>query len=223
MDWEGTSDIYVRGFFDSVKEAKRTDTHYRCMNGKGSFNYRLHFDVENPSKTQILSLQVWDADLFSKNDFIGDSSLNLALPIEDASMTNKTILLNKKYYETFLREYMKELELEYEDEDSFWIDMKDKNGELNGKIRIQIDIVPKEQADSYPNGEGRSDPNHSPFLPPPVGRIQWSLNPWTMLNQWVAPAARNKIICAICCIICIIIFILLLPNIFGQIIGGIIF
>ena len=111
MDWEGTSDIYVRAFFDSVNQTKRTDTHYRSMNGKGSFNYRLHFDVENPSRKQVLSLQVWDADLFSKNDFIGDSSLNLALPIEDAAMTNKIISLNKKYYEAFLRDYMKELEL----------------------------------------------------------------------------------------------------------------
>ena len=28
-DWEGTSDVFFRAFFDS-REAKETDTHYRC-------------------------------------------------------------------------------------------------------------------------------------------------------------------------------------------------
>lgn len=30
MDAEGTSDVYCRAFFDSKKEVKETDTHYRC-------------------------------------------------------------------------------------------------------------------------------------------------------------------------------------------------
>jgi hypothetical protein len=219
MDWEGTSDIYCRAYFDSNK-SKRTDIHYRSMDGRGSFNYRLLFDIDHPSNRHYLNLQVWDADAFSKNDYIGDSSLNLILPIEDATMTNKTISLNKKYYKSFLQEYMGDQELEYHDEDSFWLDMKDKNGTTNGRMRVQIDIVPKEIAQSYQIGEGRSDPNHSPFLPPPVGRIQWSWNPWTMLNQCVAPDVRNKILCALCIIICIVIFILLLPNIMSQVLVG---
>jgi hypothetical protein len=30
MDAEGTSDVYFRAFFDSAKDAKETDTHFRC-------------------------------------------------------------------------------------------------------------------------------------------------------------------------------------------------
>ena len=30
MDAEGTSDVYFRAFFDSGKDAKETDTHFRC-------------------------------------------------------------------------------------------------------------------------------------------------------------------------------------------------
>jgi hypothetical protein len=30
MDDEGTSDVYIRAFFDSRKDALETDTHYRC-------------------------------------------------------------------------------------------------------------------------------------------------------------------------------------------------
>ena len=36
-------------------------------------------------------------------------------------------------------------------------------------------------ATKNPVGSGRAEPNHSPFLPPPVGRISFSLNPFTML------------------------------------------
>ena len=30
MDFEGTSDVYCRAFFDSKDQTKETDTHYRC-------------------------------------------------------------------------------------------------------------------------------------------------------------------------------------------------
>lgn len=45
MDIEATSDVYCRAFFDSKEEVHETDTHYRCQNGKASFNYRLLYKV----------------------------------------------------------------------------------------------------------------------------------------------------------------------------------
>ena len=45
MDMEGTSDVYCRAFFDSREEVHETDTHYRCQNGKASFNYRLLYKI----------------------------------------------------------------------------------------------------------------------------------------------------------------------------------
>jgi len=182
-DWEGTSDIFVRAFFNAEKNDKKTDIHYRSMDGKGSFNYRLLFDIQNPSPEQVLNLQIYDADLFSHNDFIGDASLNLALPIEDATLTNKPITLNKRYYDEFMQKYMGASELEYQDEESFWVELKDKDGNINGKVRLTLSVVPKKQAEDNPNAEARAEPNHSPYLPPPIGRMQFSWNPWTMLNQ----------------------------------------
>ena len=46
MDWEGTSDVFIRAFFDS-EDDKLTDTHWRCSNGTGSFNYRLKFKLNS--------------------------------------------------------------------------------------------------------------------------------------------------------------------------------
>lgn len=47
------------------------------MNGAASFNYRMVFDVNYPSKDCTLTLQAWDRDLFSKNDYICEWNLNL--------------------------------------------------------------------------------------------------------------------------------------------------
>ena len=50
-----------------------------------------------------------------------------------------------------------------------------------GRVRISMNITPGDLAKANAVGAGRSEPNHSPFLPPPVGRISFSLNPITML------------------------------------------
>jgi len=49
-DAEGTSDVYIRAFFDS-KDDRETDTHFRNTTGKASFNYRLKFKVDDQRKT----------------------------------------------------------------------------------------------------------------------------------------------------------------------------
>ena len=48
-DVEGTSDVFIKAYIDD-NDKKMTDTHYRCMNGEASFNYRLLFDIKGPRK-----------------------------------------------------------------------------------------------------------------------------------------------------------------------------
>ena len=76
-DIEGTSDVYARCFFDSRKEVRETDCHYRCSNGKASFNYRLLFDLEAPRDFYMFTIQLWDRDLFASNDMIGEAQIDL--------------------------------------------------------------------------------------------------------------------------------------------------
>ena len=83
---------WIRGQDDTQK----TDVHYRSMDGEGNFNWRFVFPFEylppeqvvvikkkqhfySLSKTEVhvhprLTMQVWDNDLFSPDDFIGEQS-----------------------------------------------------------------------------------------------------------------------------------------------------
>lgn len=104
---EKTSDIYVRGFLcDHVSEAQSTDVHYRSMNGEGKFNWRFIFDFDYlPSEEMIVyrrkehafalqaiehrmepifTLQCWDADVVSADDFLGSCQLNLSKMLRGA-------------------------------------------------------------------------------------------------------------------------------------------
>ena len=43
-------------------------------------------------------------------------------------------------------------------------------------------------------GLGRKEPNTAPYLRPPVGIFQWSLNRFKLLNQCVGPRFRKNYI-----------------------------
>jgi hypothetical protein len=90
---EAMSDIYVKGWLRGQDESQKTDVHYRSMDGEGNFNYRFVFPFEylpaeetmvitkkehfySLDKTEMhlpprFTLQVWDNDLFSPDDFLG--------------------------------------------------------------------------------------------------------------------------------------------------------
>jgi len=75
-DIEGTSDVFIKAYIDD-QDKKMTDTHYRCMDGCASFNYRLIFDVKAPRKDYLLVIQAWDFDLFKSNDYLEEWTIDL--------------------------------------------------------------------------------------------------------------------------------------------------
>lgn len=85
-------------------------------------------------------------------------------------------------------------------------------------MRVQIDILPKAHAEKNPVGKARDNPNHSPHLPNPEGRLELSLNPIKMFNQLVGPAMRRKIMMGIISFLCCALFIAILPNLVGNLI-----
>ena len=69
--------------------------------------------------------------------------------------------------------------------DSNWLQMTTKDFKTDtripmGKLCISIQILPKAEALINQNGFGRLDPNHTPTLPPPTGRLTFSFNPFVM-------------------------------------------
>jgi hypothetical protein len=226
MDVEGTSDVYIRAFFDSKKDALETDTHYRCQTGNASFNYRLNFKTEVPRKHYKFSVQAYDRDFFKSNDIIGATQIDLRKPFEDAELTKRPLRVDKKYHDEYMRQ-KGDAPLEWDkDGSSFWMPMNQKNKdnvmENNGFVRIRIDITTAACAEKNKVGSARDDPNTEPFLPPPIGRIHFTMNPFEMYKQMIGPAMRAKIFryccIAICTSLCITALVYLVPIVFGGLI-----
>lgn len=104
MDDEGMNDAFVRCYFNQ-KVYKETDIHFRNQDGKASFNYRLLFPFTYPKKTKddyALTIQAFDKDFFNPDDLIGETRMNIEIPIEDVILTKRAITISKEYYNNFL-------------------------------------------------------------------------------------------------------------------------
>lgn len=169
MDWEGTSDIFIRAFVDPDDD-KLTDTHWRCSNGIGSFNYRLKFNVKSQPRvaepSYILTIQAWDKDIVASNDLIGSCDLDITPLFNDALLTGRTMGMNSKYFEEHMKGQLLDAgnpigdEIDFEDEEKFWLPARRLREEEDrhvsaGEILCSVTIVPKAVADKYPQGDGR--------------------------------------------------------------------
>jgi hypothetical protein len=83
-----------------------------------------------------------------------------------------------------------------------------RDGKPMGEVCVSMEVVPMDIADQAKLGHGRNAPNHSPFMPPPSGRLQFSLNPFTMIKELVGPAICFKFMCCLLCVafVCLMIF-----------------
>lgn len=74
-------------------------------------------------------------------------------------MTKRPISLNKNYFSKILKVQNPKLEMEFKDDSTFWVQITTRDAagkiEKTGKIRIQVDIYPKEMAELNKVGEAR--------------------------------------------------------------------
>ena len=230
MDIEGTSDIYVLAYFDQ-NEIQKTDVHFRCQNGEASFNWRILLPLKLPVQKPEITLQVYDKDIFASDDYMSGATLNLKDLIIVPKFLQMPIKFTRSYYNGLSEAEKKvygaiEFMDKKDDEEGikFWVQcFKGKKeasgeGEQGGRVLCSLDIVPKDVADAEPLGAGREEPNTNPHLPPPVGRLEFTLNPFKMVNQCVGPKFRRKCYCI--CIMCLLIAFLIyaLPTILTNII-----
>eukprot|EP00854_Cymbomonas_tetramitiformis_P023629 gene23629-28623_t len=67
----------IDGKGNIYQQAQETDTHWLASGGKGSFNYRLVFNLELPLRQPRLRIQAWDRDIVGRSDSIGEHIFSL--------------------------------------------------------------------------------------------------------------------------------------------------
>jgi hypothetical protein len=95
--------------------------------------------------------------------------------------------------------------------DSDWVHLTKKDHNTDkitpmGSLAISLQIWPKEKAAALPSGPARNEPNVNPMLPPPVGRLQWSWNPFVLGSELCGP----KLCATFTCCLLAVAFILLM-------------
>lgn len=80
-----------------------------------------------------------------------------------------------------------------------------------GSICYSIQIWPKDKATAMAVGPARTEPNTNPFCPPPVGRLQFSWNPFVMGAALCGPKLCSAIFCCLLCMAFILLMIFCQP------------
>ncbi len=84
------------------------------------------FDVKFPRKKYYLSLQIWDKDFFSGNDYIADAAINFGKLANDVFQSGRGLALDKKYYMKYMAPEGDD-PIRWENNEQFWIPCRSKD------------------------------------------------------------------------------------------------
>ncbi|XP_037920162.1 otoferlin-like isoform X1 [Hermetia illucens] len=194
---EKMSDIYVKGWLKGPQDIQATDIHYRSLTGEGNFNWRFIFPFEylaaeerivlsrkeslfSWDETEVkiparLELQVWDADHFSADDFLGAISLNLNRFPRGAKSSKLCTLDMLKTDNVPTVNIFKQKRVR-----GWWpffIKKQNDEMELTGKVEAEFHLLTKEEAEQSPAGYGRNEPDPLEKPNRPDASFMWFLNP----------------------------------------------
>ncbi|KAJ6247531.1 c2 calcium-dependent membrane targeting [Anaeramoeba flamelloides] len=183
------SDIFVTCQMNDGKK-QSSDIHWRSKDGTGAFNWRYIFPVELPARVPRIKFQLWDKDILTPNDSIGEANINLKGLFKRAE--------KRKTSQTIKQQWISLLHPNHEDEE-------------RGKIEVSIEILPESEARAKPAGLGRKDPNENPHLEDPVRPFS-SFAPWRLDKYFKIGWGkyRKYVYCAICCLLCLVIMIIVI-------------
>lgn len=205
---ESSSDQFIKGWLEGNREdMQETDVHYRSYDGSAMFNWRFVFpfkfhkaeekivtfkkasifsvDLTEEKHKPLLYLQVWDADLFSSDDFIGDAILSLTKlpsPAKTAKSCDLEMLEPGKPTASIFK--IKKcrgwwpFQVNPEDDD-------DPNPILAGKVDVEIELLTKEDAEAAPAGRKREEPQPLEKPNRPNDSFFSFMGPLTMLRYLI--------------------------------------
>uniref|UniRef100_A0A8D2ITA5 Otoferlin n=1 Tax=Varanus komodoensis TaxID=61221 RepID=A0A8D2ITA5_VARKO len=204
---EKSSDIFVRGWLKGQQEDKQdTDVHYHSLTGEGNFNWRFVFPFDylaaeekiviskkesmfswDETEYKIparLTLQVWDADHFSADDFLGGIELDLnrfprgAKTAKQCSMELGTGEIEVPMVSIFKQKRVK----------GWWPFLaRDENDEMEmtGKVEAELHLLTAEEAEKSPAGLARNEPDPLEKPNRPDTSFIWFLNPLKSIRYFL--------------------------------------
>ncbi|XP_009330629.1 PREDICTED: otoferlin [Pygoscelis adeliae] len=238
---EKSSDIFVRGWLKGQQEDKQdTDVHYHSLTGEGNFNWRYIFPFDylmaeekiviskkesmfswDETEYKIparLTLQVWDADHFSADDFLGKRGGGLlcwgngaasreptAGHIGSSMVTNEAEL---PMVSIFKQKRVK----------GWWpFVARDENDELEitGKVEAELHLLTAEEAEKSPAGLARNEPDPLEKPNRPDTSFIWFLNPLKSIKYLICTRYKwliIKIVLALLLLIMIALFLYSMPG-----------
>ncbi|XP_019746093.1 otoferlin-like isoform X1 [Hippocampus comes] len=235
---EKSSDIFVRGWLKGQQEDKQdTDVHYHSITGEGNFNWRFIYPFDylmaeekiviskkesmfawDETEYKIparLNLQVWDADHFSADDFLGAIELDLnRFPrgAKTAKQCTIEMVTNEADVPTVSIFKQKRIKgwwpfVARNEEDEF---------ELTGKVEAELHLLTGEEAEKCPAGEGRNEPEPLEKPNRPDIALLWFLIPLKAAKHLICDQYRWLTIKIVCALLVLAILALFLYNMPGY-------
>ncbi|XP_028460920.1 otoferlin [Perca flavescens] len=234
---EKSSDIFVRGWLKGQQEDKQdTDVHYHSLTGEGNFNWRFVFPFDylmaeekiviskkesmfswDETEYKIpprLTLQVWDADHFSADDFLGAIELDLnRFPrgAKTAKQCSLDMIRNEQELPTISIFKQKRVK-------GWWpFVARDENDEmeLTGKVEAELHLVTAEEAEKCPVGLGRNEPDPLEKPNRPDTTFLWFLSPLKAIRYLVCNRYKwliIKIVLALLLLVMLGLFLYSMPG-----------
>ncbi|KAI2652042.1 Otoferlin [Labeo rohita] len=224
MTGEKMSDIYVRGWLKGQQEDKQdTDVHYHSLTGEGNFNWRFVFPFDylmaeekiviskkesmfswDETEYKIparLTLQVWDADHFSADDFLA-KQCSLDMVLKEHELPSISIFKQKRVK-------------------GWWpFVARDENDEfeLTGKVEAELHLLTAEEAEKNPVGLGRNEPEPLEKPNRPDTSLMWFMNPLKSIRYFIWHNYRWLILKALALLLLLLLVGLFLYSIPGYLV-----